>query len=228
MVTLPADGKYFVHLTDTARTGGDEYAYRLRISAPQPDFALRVVPSSVTLRGKGTASVSVYAIRKDGFTGEIKLSLKDPPEGFSSVPISLAATQEVAKLTVKTTLTETEDPVSLIVEGRAKIQDLDVAREAVPAEDKMQAFLWRHLVPAEELKALVYDPSYTPPPKRVPPPTAVEAPATAPSAPPKTEPPKFTKSQVSGRLRQLKVLYEDWLLTDDFYARKVAECEALR
>jgi hypothetical protein len=27
-------------------------------------------------------------------------------------------------------------------------------------------------------------------------------------------------------LRQLKALYDDWLLTDDFYGEKVAECEA--
>ena len=40
MVKLPADGTYYVHLGDTARNGGEEYAYRLRISAPQPDFAL--------------------------------------------------------------------------------------------------------------------------------------------------------------------------------------------
>ena len=36
----------------------------------------------------------------------------------------------------------------------------------------------------------------------------------------------FTKRQVAGRLRQLKALYAEWLLTDDFYLRKVAECEA--
>jgi len=37
---------------------------------------------------------------------------------------------------------------------------------------------------------------------------------------------KFTKQQVAGRLRQLKRLFEEGLLTEDFYARKVAECEA--
>ena len=56
MAKLPADGTYYVHLGDTARNGGEEYAYRLRISAPQPDFALRVVPSSVSLRSKATAA----------------------------------------------------------------------------------------------------------------------------------------------------------------------------
>ena len=40
--------------------------------------------------------------------------------------------------------------------------------------------------------------------------------------------PRFTKQQVAARLRELKRLYEDGLLTEDFYARKVAECEAAR
>jgi len=35
MARLPAEGAYYVHLGDTARKGGEEYGYRLRISAPQ-------------------------------------------------------------------------------------------------------------------------------------------------------------------------------------------------
>ena len=38
MVKLPADGTYYVHLGDTARNGGEEYAYRLRISAAAARF----------------------------------------------------------------------------------------------------------------------------------------------------------------------------------------------
>jgi hypothetical protein len=38
--------------------------------------------------------------------------------------------------------------------------------------------------------------------------------------------PKFTKNQVLGRLRQLKALHDEGLLTDEFYRAKVAECEA--
>ena len=38
--------------------------------------------------------------------------------------------------------------------------------------------------------------------------------------------PKFTKQQVVGRLRQLRLLFEEGLLTDGFYNVKVAECEA--
>lgn len=167
MTKLPADGTYYVRVADTERNGGEEYAYRLRISAAQPDFALRVVPSSIGIRSRSAEGVSVYAIRQDGFTNTITLALKDPPPGFSMPPASLVGTQMVTRVTIKTDLKDTNEPVNLLIEGRAKVGSGEVAHVAVPAEDRMQAFLWRHLVPAKELKALVYDPSYQPPPKRV-------------------------------------------------------------
>jgi hypothetical protein len=231
LAKLPAAGIYYIHLGDTARNRGEEYTYRLRLSEPQPDFALRVVPSSISLRSKSTAQLSVYALRKDGFTAPIKLALKDPPPGMSANPISISGTQEVARLTLKTTLIETPEPLSLIIAGTAVIAKREVSHDAVPAEDRMQAFLWRHLVPASELKVLVFDPNYQPVPARVPrvrPPAAVEPkPAVASTNAPANKP-KFTKQQVAGLLRQLKRLYEEELLTDDFYDQKVTECEAAR
>ena len=242
LVKLPADGDYLVHLSDTSRHGGEEYAYRLRLSAPQPDFALRVVPSSVGLRSRSTATVSVYAIRKDGFAGAIKLGFKDPPEGFSATPSALSATQDVGKLTLKTDLVETEPPVNLSIVGSAMIEDQELVHQAVPAEDRMQAFLWKHLVPAEELKALVFNPARELPPKRVRTPTPVEPkPPTPvepkPPTPVEPKPPaavadpsaaktQLSKKQFAGRVKQLKVLYEEGLLTDAFYDQKVAEYEA--
>ena len=79
---------------------------------------------------------------------------------------ALVGTQQVARVQIKTDLKETKEPVNLIIEGRATVGGTQVAHGAVPAEDRMQAFLWRHLVPAQELKALVYDPNYVRPPKR--------------------------------------------------------------
>ena len=106
MVNLPTDGKYFIHLGDTRRHAGKEYAYRLRISQPQPDFALRLIPSRIVIRSKSAAKVTVFAIRKDGFKGPIKLSFNDLPEGFESSGVTLAANKEVGQLTLKTSLSE--------------------------------------------------------------------------------------------------------------------------
>jgi hypothetical protein len=219
MVKLPADGKYFIHLGDTRRHAGKEYAYRLRISHPLPDFVLRVLPSRISMPSKASGAVTVYAIRKDGFDGPIKLSFKDLPVGFESSGATLAAKQEVASLSLRTSLTVTEKPVNVTVIGTAKAGDQEIVREAVPAEDKMQAFLWRHLLPADTLPVLVYDPSYQPPAERVRPPIRDED-------RPKDVKPTLSRSSVEGYLKQFELLYQEWLLTDDFINREFANTEA--
>ncbi len=240
--TLPADGRYFVHLGDTGRSGGEEFGYRLRLSAPRPDFALRVVPSSIAIRGKSSANLTVHAIRKDGYTGPIIVSLTNAPEGVTSSTLTLTGTNVIGVLTIKTALMPEAEPVDfdLTVVGTAKMENRTIVHAAVPAEDRMQAFLWRHLVPATELKALVYNPGYRPALKRIPLMLASlvanasakdgsHALASRSAAPAEATPSngkKFTKGQVATRLRDLKRLLEEGLITDDFYMKRVAECEA--
>ena len=160
--TLPANGTYYLHIGDAQRAGGEEYAYRLRISAPQPDFALRFAPSSVGFRGSSAAPLKVYLIRQDGFTGDVTLGLKDAPKGFSMYSATLSGTQQVAQVSLSTSLDATEKPVNLTIEGRATIQGRQVAHEAMPCEDRMQAFLWTHLVPAKEFLVTIPDPEDLP------------------------------------------------------------------
>jgi hypothetical protein len=219
MVKLPADGKYFIHLGDTRRHAGTEYAYRIRISKPQPDFVLRLIPSRICIPSKASAAVTVYAMRKDGFDGPIKLSFKDLPQGFESPGATIGDKQEVVGLSVKTSLTAIEKPVNLTVIGTAKVGDREIVHEAVPSEDKMQAFLWRHLLPADTLPALVFDPSYQSPADRIRPPIRDED-------RPKDQKRTLRRSEVEGYLRQIEHLYQLWLLTDEFANREVASIEA--
>ncbi len=219
MAKLPTDGKYFVHLGDTRQAGGKEYAYRLRISEPQPDFELRLLPSRVVIRSKKSSSVTVYAIRRDGFTGPIKLNFKDLPDGLQSGGATLAADKEVVKLALKTSLTETEQSVSLTVVGSATIGDKEVVHQAVPTEDRMQAFLWRHLAPAEDLPAIVYDPAYKPLAERIRPDIRDED-------RPKDVKRNLQKSSVDWYLKQIEGLYQEWFFTDAFANREIAKIEA--
>ena len=154
-VTLPADGTYYLAIGDAQHKGGLAYGYRLRISPPQPDFELRVVPSSVNVRAAATAALTVYALRKDGFSGEIALTLKDAPSGFTLTGGKVPAGQDQAKVTLKVPPMPMTEPVSLHLEGRAAIQEREIVRPAVPADDMMQAFFYRHLVPAKDLKVTV-------------------------------------------------------------------------
>lgn len=152
---LPTDGKYYLHLTDMQHQGGPAYAYRLRISPPRPDFELRVVPSSVSARAGGTVPLTVYALRKDGFADEIGLALKDAPQGFTLDGSQVPAKQDQVKITLTVPFTARQEPVSLNLVGRATIAGREVVHPVVPAEDMMQAFAYRHLVPSQELRVAV-------------------------------------------------------------------------
>lgn len=154
-VKLPADGNYFVHVGDVQRQGGPEYAYRLRLGPPQPDFELRLVPSSLHARAGATIPVTVHALRKDGFAGDIALSLKDAPEGFQLSGARIPAHQDRVRLTLTLPTDIPEDVITLRFEGHATIRGQEVLRPVVPADDLMQAFFYRHLVPAKELKLAI-------------------------------------------------------------------------
>ncbi|MCX6901430.1 MAG: PPC domain-containing protein [Verrucomicrobia bacterium] len=226
MTKLPADGTYYVHIGDTGRKGGEEYGYRLRISAPQPDFELRVVASSASVRQYNSTGFTIYAMRKDGFDGPININLKDPPAGFSAYPVTMGGNQNITRFSFKASAA-TEGPINLIIQGSAKIGDKKVVHPAVAAEDKMQAFLWRHLVPAQDLKVFVFDSSSQPPSKREPREISSEVMAQAKSkaAELQAKGQKFSKRQVAGRIQQIRYLFDEGLITDDFYGEKVAECE---
>ncbi len=151
---LPANGAYYLHLGDTQGKGGADFAYRLRISRPQPDFELRVVPSSINARAGATVPVTVYALRRDGFAGDIALTLKDAPSEFLLSGGVIPGSAESVRLTL-TMPSRPEGPRSLALEGRATIAGRDVRRAGVPAEDMMQAFYYHHLVPAKDWLAEV-------------------------------------------------------------------------
>jgi hypothetical protein len=155
--TLPSDGTYYVHLTDMQRKGGPEYAYRLRISAPRPDFDLRVVPASIFARYSRTVPLTVYALRKDGFAGPIDLALANAAEGFALSGGRIPAGVDRLRLTLTVPAAPAQEPYRVRLIGRATIEGQTVSHPVVPAEDMMQAFEYRHLVPVQEFEVGVSD-----------------------------------------------------------------------
>jgi hypothetical protein len=149
--TLPADGTYFVQLADTQHQGGPEYGYRLRVGPPHPDFELRVTPSSINARAGTHVPITVYALRRDGFSGEIALALTDAPRGFTLAGARIPAGQDKVQLTLAAPPAPREEPFTLGLVGSATIEGKNIIHGTVPAEDMMQAFAYRHLVPAKTL-----------------------------------------------------------------------------
>ncbi len=161
---LPTDGVFYVHLSDAQRQGGEAYGYRLRLGPPRPDFALRLTPSSINVRPGGSVPICVHAFRKDGFDDDIEVILKDPPAGFILSGGRIPHGRDRVCMTLTGPREPSDKPVVLSVEGRAKIGGKLVSRPVVPAEDLMQAFIYQHLAPAQELMVATVGPRRPMPP----------------------------------------------------------------
>jgi hypothetical protein len=152
---LPATGTYYVQIFDAQGHGGADYTYNLRIGPRQADFALRLSPSCLNVPAGGTVPVTVTAIRKDGWDGEIRLSLQNAPAGFVLSGTRIPAGRDRVRITLTAPRGLFSQPLALQCVGQALIGGQTVTRPVVPAENMMQAFAYYHLVPAQQLLAMV-------------------------------------------------------------------------
>ncbi len=170
---LPEDGTYYIHLKDAQCHGSQAHSYRLRISYPEPDFALRVTPSSLMFRRGEIVPVNVHALRKDGFNGAINIKLKDDTHGFQLEGNTIPPDCGKVQMTIKAPDKSPGKSIVLQLEGTADIGGRKVTHKVVPAENRMQAFLYRHLVPSRVLMAYVKDTRWRNPQFRIAGPKAV-------------------------------------------------------
>jgi hypothetical protein len=157
--TFPAAEDYLLRIRDVQAAGGEEYAYRLLITAPRPDFVLRVTPDNARV-GKGdTAVITVNSLRKDGYGGEISLAVQDLPPGFTASDAVIPAGQDQARLSITAPRDASVSLFSPTIIGTATIAQQPVVRKAVGAESVMQAFSLTHVVPAQEYLVAVLEPT---------------------------------------------------------------------
>jgi len=103
--TIPADGDYVLKIADVEGLGGEEYAYRFSLAPPRPDFQLRIQPDSPRTAQGSTAMFTVSAFRQDGFSGEIRLSIKGLPDGFIAPDDVIPEKQGQVRMTISAPLT---------------------------------------------------------------------------------------------------------------------------
>ena len=155
-----SDGEYAVRITDVQGRGGEEFAYRLRVSPPQQDFALAVSPAHLRVRQGETVVAKVKAFRTDQFWPEINLEFAGLPEGFATSRAILGKGQSETRFTI-TAPKDAELAVHWPSVAGTMVFGEDaktIKRQATPAEEMMQAFYYWHSVPAEELLLAVTEP----------------------------------------------------------------------
>ncbi len=106
-IEIKKDGLYRLQILDLfgGTRSNPENRYRLIIRKASPDFAVigwalhmnlrngdrNALSKPIALRGGTTMAIEVVVIRRDGFNGEIELSMKNLPEGVSATGVKIPA-----------------------------------------------------------------------------------------------------------------------------------------
>lgn len=89
--TAPADGDYWIRVSDVRGFQGKEFKYQLIARAPKPDFNVKIEGRNAKIaRGSGK-TFTVQVERLDDFDGQVRVELAgDPPPGITiSSPLTI-------------------------------------------------------------------------------------------------------------------------------------------
>lgn len=98
--TAPYEGEFIVRIGDVRGQSGNDYAYRLTLRDPKPDFRLTVNPKNPNVPRGGTIPLTVTAFRMDGYEGPIEVTLENLPDGLRASKAEIGAGQVSATVLV--------------------------------------------------------------------------------------------------------------------------------
>jgi hypothetical protein len=135
----PADGTYRVKIGDARGQGGPDFAYRLTVRPPRPDFTVSLAPASPSVGKGASTALTATATRLDDYDGPIALKLEIPPPGFEAPASFIEAGQVSATfaLFAAPTAAVPEKAAPLKLVARATIDGKEVVREATGGVPKL-------------------------------------------------------------------------------------------
>jgi hypothetical protein len=171
--TFAKTGDYVLRIRDAQDKGGEEYAYRLKITPARPDYTLRINTDSARLAQGDSAVLVVSALRRDDFDGPINLAVQDLPPGCTASDAVIPAKEHDVQLTITAPANAAPGLYFPSVVGTATVdKQPPLVRKAVPVETVVQAFYIKHWLPTkgcvlEVKETSLFTLSTSTPPKQV-------------------------------------------------------------
>jgi hypothetical protein len=141
--TPPADASYKLEVHDLHHNGGPRHAYRLRVVPVTPDFELTVATDRFTASPDKPLDIPVTINRKNGFNGEIELTIDGLPADVTAT--QLPPTDKNAKtLTLRLTAKKgsISGPIRIVGKSKGDAALRHEATAAVAGFDTTSAELW--------------------------------------------------------------------------------------
>lgn len=133
---VPADGKYLILVRNLI--GGPQadprQVYRLAVRREEPDFHLTVVPrradqpTGLNVWRGGREMAEIFAVRRRGLTGPIRVTAENLPSGMQCPDVWLGAGEDRAPLIVSASRDAPAVVASLTLFGQAEASGLSIRR----------------------------------------------------------------------------------------------------
>ncbi|MBO5254451.1 MAG: pre-peptidase C-terminal domain-containing protein [Opitutales bacterium] len=143
--TPKSDGKYTFHVSDTIGSASLYHSYVLSVCEPSIDFKILSYNSSASVRKDGILSFKLKVFREYGKLYPITLTA-NLPEGWKILNPIIRSKDTEHELLIKPNDNFATLPISVF--ATVKTKDETIKREVLPADYLMQAFYYRHFVPA--------------------------------------------------------------------------------
>ncbi len=99
--TAPSDGEFLVRVTDVRGATGEKLKYKLIVRPARPNFSVRLHGANPTINPGSGKEFFVKANRIDGYSGPIRVDIKNLPKGFYvTTPLVIEANHDIAYGTI--------------------------------------------------------------------------------------------------------------------------------
>ncbi len=115
----PADGTYAIEIRDLLQRGGAEFVYYLKITPAEPRFELKLDTDKTELSPGTSGVIFVSTIRRNGFDGEIALSVDGLPKAVTAVCGRIPAGQRDGCVILTASSTAKPAIENIVVRGNA-------------------------------------------------------------------------------------------------------------
>jgi len=129
--TAPEDGTYIVRVSDVRNLGGPQYAYRLVLRAPEPDFDVFAGPYYINIPPGSRIPLDVRVVRRDGFNAPVNVSVQGLPEGFSVETEQILPDEDIVRIALSASAGAKSTPMDarFIVSAETEIDGKPVKKE---------------------------------------------------------------------------------------------------
>lgn len=156
--TFKVPGRYYLQVEDVLNNRGSDYFYLLEKKKTTQPFEVFVSPATLSVARGGTSIFTVTVTGKDKINKPIELNLKGLPAGskVSNMKIPGGTKKKEVSVTIPENSAEGTYDLRLTATMFDPKNKTDIASEnAVAADEMMQAFYYRHNIPAAGFSAEV-------------------------------------------------------------------------